>query len=90
MALFLGGVSPYIIMLLGRWSSDAFMRYLRKQVEEFNLQLSNVMIENSDFHYTSQSADTRSSRSTLLQQNNGTRLTGEAIQSAFAVWPDEP
>jgi hypothetical protein len=88
MALFLGGASPFVIMMLGRWSSDAFMRYLRKQVEEFNLNLSNIMINNSNYHYTSTSGHRNLPRSTLLQHHNGTRLTGEAIQSAFAIWPD--
>jgi hypothetical protein len=75
-------------MMLGRWSSDAFMRYLRKQVEEFNLNLSNIMIHNSNYHYTSTSNHRSLPRSTSLQHHNATRLTGEAIQSAFAVWPD--
>ena len=28
----LAGTPVYTIMLMGRWSSDAFMRYIRKQV----------------------------------------------------------
>jgi len=32
MGMFLAGTPVYTIMLMGRWSSDAFMRYLRKQV----------------------------------------------------------
>ena len=88
MALFLNGVSPYVIMLLGRWSSDAFMLYLRKQVEEFNLNLSNLMITNSTFHYAPTEHQTGPQRSVSLQHHHGTRLNGEAIQSAFAVWPD--
>ena len=31
MAMFLGGLPVYLIMLMGRWSSDAFLRYIRKQ-----------------------------------------------------------
>ena len=61
MALFLGGVSPYVIMLLGCWSSDAFMRYLQKQVKEFNLKLSSIMINNSQYHYVSQQQDPKTS-----------------------------
>ena len=36
MAMYLNGVPVYTIMLLGRWSSDAFLRYIRKQVTEFS------------------------------------------------------
>jgi hypothetical protein len=32
MGMFLAGTPVYTIMLMGRWSSDAFMRYIRKQV----------------------------------------------------------
>ena len=33
MALYLNVVPVYTIMLLGCWSSDAFLPYIRKQVE---------------------------------------------------------
>ena len=89
MALFLNGVSPYIIMLLGRWSSDAFLQYLRTQVEEFNLKLSTIMISNERFHYVSHEHQAGPQHSVSLQQHHGTRLNSEAIQSAFAVWPDQ-
>ena len=36
MAMFLGGCPVFLIMMIGRWSSDAFLHYIRKQVEEFN------------------------------------------------------
>jgi len=36
MAMFLGGLPVYLIMLMGRWSSDAFLRYNRKQIEQFS------------------------------------------------------
>jgi hypothetical protein len=87
MALFLNGISPYIIMLLGRWSSNAFLRYLRTQVEEFNLKLSSIMINNSEYHYVSQQQNP-GQHSVPLQHHHGTRLDGEALQSAFAVWPE--
>ena len=90
MALFLQGVSPYIIMLLGRWSSDAFLRYLRTQVEEFNLKLSEIMINCEDYHYVSDQQQAGLPHSAPLQHHHGTRLNGEAIQSAFAVWPAQP
>ena len=36
MAMFLGGCPVFLIMMIGCWSSDAFLRYIHKQVKEFN------------------------------------------------------
>jgi hypothetical protein len=44
MAMYLGEVPVYTIMMLGRWSSDAFLRYIRKQVEMFSHNVSRKMI----------------------------------------------
>jgi hypothetical protein len=49
MAMFLAGVPVFTIMLLGRWSSDAFLRYIRKQVMEFSSGISTKMIQNENF-----------------------------------------
>jgi hypothetical protein len=40
MAMYINKVPVYTIMLLGRWSSDASLRYIRKQCEEFGHDLS--------------------------------------------------
>ena len=44
MAMFIGGCPVYLIMLIGRWSNDAFLRYIRKQVEQFSHDVSSRMI----------------------------------------------
>ena len=44
MAMFLGGCPVFLIMMIGRWSSDAFLRYIHKQVEEFNHDVSQKML----------------------------------------------
>ncbi len=49
MAMFLARVPVYTIMLLGRWSSDAFLRYIRKQVKEFSKGISKKMLKNDKF-----------------------------------------
>lgn len=49
MAMYLSGVPIYTIMLLGQWSSDAFLRYIRKQVKEFSKGISNKMLINDEF-----------------------------------------
>jgi hypothetical protein len=49
MAMYLAGIPVCTIMLLGRWSSDAFLRYIRKQVKEFSAGVSKKMILNANF-----------------------------------------
>jgi len=44
MAMFLGGCPVFLIMMIGRWSCDAFLRYIHKQVEEFNHGVSQKML----------------------------------------------
>jgi len=44
-------------MLLGRWSSDAFLRYIRKQVESFGSGVLSKIIVTSCFIHVSHSAD---------------------------------
>lgn len=39
--------ATYIIMMLGRWASKAFMKYIRSQLSEFSSNLSTIII-NSD------------------------------------------
>lgn len=49
MAMYLAHVPVFTIMLLGRWSSDAFLRYIRKQVKEFSDGISSKMIQRDHF-----------------------------------------
>ena len=35
MTMYLTGVPVFLIMLIGRWSSTAFLKYIQKQVHEF-------------------------------------------------------
>ena len=49
MQLFLNKIPTYQIMLLGRWSSDAFLKYIRRQVQEFSSGLSRSMVNKEFF-----------------------------------------
>jgi hypothetical protein len=49
MAMYLAHVPVFTIMLLGRWSSDAFLRYIRKQIKEFSNGISSNMIQKEHF-----------------------------------------
>ena len=49
MEMYLAGVPVYMIMLLGRWSSDAFLHYIRKQVEQFSRDVAQKMLMHRSF-----------------------------------------
>jgi hypothetical protein len=49
MAMYLAHVPVFTIMLLGRWSSNAFLRYIRKQVKEFSRGISSKMVQQEHF-----------------------------------------
>jgi hypothetical protein len=63
MAMYLAGVPVFSIMLIGRWSSLAFLKYIRKQVQEFSFGISSKMIEVQSFKHinTTKSTETRDS-----------------------------
>ena len=49
MMLYLQHIHPSTIMLQGRWSSDAFLLYVRPQVQQFSSGLSTKMVKNDFF-----------------------------------------
>jgi hypothetical protein len=49
MEMYLAGVPVYTIMLIGRWSSDAFLRYIRRQVEQFSKDVALKMLTHRSF-----------------------------------------
>ena len=51
MAMFLDDIPVYTMMMIGRWSSDAFLRYIRKQVEQFSHNVAQRMIKNLMFRH---------------------------------------
>jgi hypothetical protein len=54
--MYLNGVPVYTIMLLGCWSSDASLRYIRKQVESFGSGVLSKMIVTSCLHVSHSTA----------------------------------
>jgi len=50
MAMYLD-IFVYTIMIIGCWSSDAFLRYIRKQVEQFSQNVSARMIKYQHFSH---------------------------------------
>lgn len=51
MAMYLDEVPIYTIMMIGRWSSDAFLRYIRKQVEQFSHNIAKRMNKHMHFRH---------------------------------------
>ena len=51
MAMFLYGVSEIIMMRVGRWSSEAFLEYIREQVDSFTLVVAQKMLQFEKFHH---------------------------------------
>ena len=51
MAMVLAGVPTYMVMLIGRWKSDAFLTYIRQQVAEFSNTVSKRMITVTSFFH---------------------------------------
>ncbi len=56
MAMYLGGVPVFAIMMIGRWASDSFMKYMRTQIEEFTLDISTRMLTMQEFRHTPNTA----------------------------------
>jgi len=66
MALYLAKVPVLTIMIIGRWKSDAFLRYIRKQVAMFSHNLTDKMLESEHFFTTPDFQRVQQARSTPL------------------------
>eukprot|EP00957_Ditylum_brightwellii_P046984 3566783-Ditylum_brightwellii.AAC.2 len=44
MAMYLTRIPAYTVMLIDRWPSDAFLLYIRKQVQDFTKDISSKML----------------------------------------------
>ncbi len=49
MEMYLAGVPVYTIMVIGRWLSDAFLRYIQWQVEQFSKDVTQKMLTHRSF-----------------------------------------
>jgi hypothetical protein len=89
MAMYLNKVPVYTIMLIGRWSSDAFLRYIRKQVTEFSNNVAQMMIQNPAYHHIEPPSreDPRNHNSMAATANMGMGAGGATInRNAFSIW----
>ena len=89
MSLFLGGVQTFSIMMIGRWSYDAFLKYIRKQVEQSTHNSSKWILEFESFFTTpnffpmASSSDTR----TRNNRNNFATVRHDGVQNANSRQP---
>ena len=89
MAMYMARVVQSTIMELGRWSSDAFLRYIRKQVAEFSIGVSEKMIQHRAYYHVPEAAhdDPRTHNSMAATANYGMGANGATInQNVFSVW----
>lgn len=90
MAMYLAGIPVYIIMLVGRWSSDAFLLYIRKQVQEFSRDISQKMIKNENFftipHATKDDPRSRNHPLNLPSRQNIGPRSKDALRSLVSVF----
>ena len=82
MAMCLEGVETFQIKLIGRWSSDAFLRYIRKQVMEFAQNVSGRMIRTPDFYSIPNIPPTHTSRAP--EQNPQELFGGRLLPQHFS------
>jgi hypothetical protein len=58
MAMYLTGIPVFSIMLIERWSSTSFLKYIRKQVQEFLQGISSKTIEVQSFKHVKNPTET--------------------------------
>jgi hypothetical protein len=76
MGMFLSETPVYTIMLIGRWSSDAFMRYIRKQVLSLSHGIAAKMLTYEQFYTVPDFVHTASDRDLRHRNNNNLATTG--------------
>ena len=84
MAMFLGECPVFVIMMIGQWSSHAFLRYIRKQVEQFSHNVAPRMLRYEVHYYINPNQ-----RGTSNQMGNALRaehITGQQSPQ----WPRPP
>jgi len=89
MAMYLNDIPVYTIMLIGRWSSDAFLRYIRPQVADFSRGVAKAMIKNSDYYHVPDSAprdDPRAHNPNATTATQGMGSSRRTNLTAFKVW----
>jgi hypothetical protein len=89
MAMYINQIPVYTIMLLGRWSSNAFLLYIRKTVVEFSNDVSRKMIQNPTYHHViaPSSEDPRTHNPLAASANSGMGANGATSKwGTLSIW----
>ena len=70
MAMKLAGIE-FTIMIIGRWQSMAFLDYIRKQVAQFSINITDQMLSNAHFFTTPDFREQSNSPRTVHENFNG-------------------
>ena len=90
--MFMDDTPVFMIMLMGRWSSDAFLKYIRRQVLEFSKGMSRRMVKNEYLYaiptHQSDSNDPRTQNQNSFATNLSLAPSSHRnnIQPAFSLW----
>ena len=52
MAMYLGGVPVFAIMMIGQWSCNLLIKYIQKKIEEFTVDASKQLLTVQNFQHT--------------------------------------
>ena len=97
MSMYLDNVPDYTITIIGRWSNDVFLRYIRKRLEQFSHNVSSRMIKHPHsyhiptFNPQSRRLDPRTPNSpdnfgSRANNGGGSSSSTSVISSRFALW----
>ena len=71
MAMFLSKCPTIIIMRVGRWSSEAFLEYIREQIENFTVDVSENMLQYESFFNLNGEPSTTTTVTDTINIENG-------------------
>ena len=83
MMMYLAKEPTYTIMLIGRWSSDAFLAYIEKQIKEFTKGVSTRMLENDHFFNTPLAKDTEGNKGKSHHRQANLNIFGRQAGSSL-------
>lgn len=91
---YLSGTPTFTLMLLGRWLSDAFLRYIKKQVKEFSIGASQWMLQCNTFYNLPvqpwTKTDTANSFSAARFYRPGYHFNGRSSNLRIQLRPSKP
>ena len=85
MAMFLSGISTIVIRRIGRWSSEAFLEYIREQVEDFTAGVAQKMLSFETFSNLNKKAPGHGDGAGTDNKEDGPELVNCAVRYSKLV-----